>query len=99
MRWKDTLVASRRVAWSMPEGLVMELSSLLRHKHLARAGRLITHVGRVKSAFTISSLGFCVVHWFISHGFSVHVLPSAVAFGGVTALVVARLPHWLSSRI
>jgi hypothetical protein len=77
----------------------MEFSSLPRHKHLARAGRLITHVGRVKSAFTVSTLGYCAVHWFISHGFSVHVLPGAVAFGGITALVTARLPYWLSSRI
>lgn len=82
-------------ARSMPKGLVMELSSLLRHKHLARVGRVITHIGRVKAAFTVSSLGYCGVHWLISHGFSIHVLPSAVAFGGVTALVVACL----SSRI
>ena len=36
----------------------MELSSLMRDKHVAYAKRAITHLGRVKLAFTISSLGY-----------------------------------------
>ena len=35
----------------------MELSSLMRDKYVAYAKRAITHLGRVKLAFTISSLG------------------------------------------
>jgi hypothetical protein len=75
----------------------MELSSLLRYKHVTNVKRIITHLGRVKLAFTISSLGYCAVHWLMFHGFSVHVLPTAVAFGAVAAVAVARLSYWFSA--
>jgi hypothetical protein len=75
----------------------MELSSLMRHKHVANAKRMITHLGRVKLAFTITSLGYCAVHWLIFHGFSVHVLPTALAFGAVAAVAVSLLSYWFSA--
>jgi hypothetical protein len=67
----------------------MALSNLLRHKHLATARTLATHLGRVKLVFTLSSLGYCAVHWFIYHGFSVHMMSSALAFGAITATAKA----------
>ena len=74
----------------------MQLRDLLHPEHLARSKRLITHLGRVKLAFTISSLGYCAVHWVIFHGFSAYVLSGAVAFGTVAAVAAARLSYWLS---
>jgi hypothetical protein len=79
------------------KGTVMELSNPLKHKYLVNARVLITHLGRVKLAFTISSLGYCAMHWLIFHGFSAYVLASAVAFGGMAAIAVARLSYWFSS--
>lgn len=75
----------------------MELSSLMRHKYVTYAKRAITHLGRVKLAFTISSLGYCVVHWLMFHGFSVYVLSTAVTFGAVAAMAVARLSYWFTA--
>jgi hypothetical protein len=75
----------------------MELSSLMRDKYVAYAKRAITHLGRVKLAFTISSLGYCAVHWLMFHGFSVNALSTAMAFGAVAAMVAARLAYWFST--
>lgn len=75
----------------------MELSGLLSHRHMANGKKVITHLGRVKLAFTISSLGYCAVHWVIFHGFSAYVISGAVVFGAFTATLVARISSWLSS--
>jgi hypothetical protein len=74
----------------------MGLNGSLRDKHLANAKRLITHLGRMKLAFTISSLSYCAAHWLIFHGLSVYVLSGALAFGAIAAMVVSRLSRWLS---
>jgi hypothetical protein len=79
------------------KGIVMESSNPPKHTYLENARGLITHVGRVKSAFTISSLGYCAMHWLIFHGFSGYVLASAIAFGGMAAIAVASLSYWFSS--
>lgn len=74
----------------------MALADLMRNKHLANAQRLITHLGKVKLAFTISSLGFCTIHWLNYHGFSIYALSSAVVVGGMGATVASCLSYWLS---
>lgn len=69
----------------------MTLSNLLRDKHLATARTLVTHLGRVKLVFTLSSLGYCGVHWFMYHGFSIHMISTALVFGAITAAATAYM--------
>jgi hypothetical protein len=75
----------------------MDLSNLMKHRYVAFAKKAIIHFGRVKLAFTISSLSYCALHWLMFHGFSVYVLSTAVAIGAVAAVAVARLSYWLSA--
>jgi hypothetical protein len=79
------------------KGIVMELTNPPKHQYLGNAKVLVTHFGKVKSAFTISSLGYCAIHWLTFHGFSGYVLASAIAFGGMVAIAVASLSYWFSS--
>jgi hypothetical protein len=72
----------------------MDTNNLMRHRHVPFAKKAITHFGRVKLAFTISSLGYCALHWLMFHGFSVHILSTTMAIGAVAAVAVARLPCW-----
>ena len=48
---------------------------------------------KVKAAFTIASSLFCVLHWLISHRFSLYVVPGALAAGAVAAM----LTWWFSN--
>jgi hypothetical protein len=75
----------------------MERGSLLRHRFLTNVQRLTSHAGKLKLAFTISSFGYCAVHWLFFHGFSIYVFSTALAVGAVAAMAVARLSHWFSS--
>jgi len=59
---------------------------------------LETSLARLSRSFTLSSAGYCAVHWLITHKFSLHVLPSALMFGAVVAVSVACLSAWLRYR-
>jgi hypothetical protein len=68
----------------------MNLSESLRQKSAATARKLIARLSRFKVAFALSSSGYCAVHWLAVHNFSIYVLASAVVFGVITAMAVAR---------
>ena len=70
----------------------MKRTELLRQKALASVGPVVTRLGKLKTAFTLSSLLYCAVHWLTSHNFSVYVFSAALLFGGLVATAVA----WLS---
>jgi hypothetical protein len=69
----------------------MEVSELPGQKSVVTAQKLIARLSRFKVAFTLSSSGYCAIHWLAVHNFSIYVLASAVVFGAITALAVARL--------
>jgi hypothetical protein len=70
----------------------MKRTELLRQKALTRVAPAIAGLGKLKTAFTLSSLSYCAVHWLTSHNFSVYVFSAALLFGGLVATAVA----WLS---
>jgi hypothetical protein len=47
-------------------------------------------LSRFKVAWTLSSSGYCAVHWLAVHNFSIYVLASAMVFGVITAMAAAR---------
>lgn len=47
---------------------------------------------KVKAAFTIASSVFCVLHWLISHRFSMYMIPGALMFG----VAAAALTWWFA---
>ncbi len=57
---------------------------------------VMNRVGKVKTAFTMSSVLYCGVHWITSHNFSVYALSAALLFGGLAAAAVAGVPRWYS---
>jgi hypothetical protein len=73
----------------------MKTTEQLKQKALTSVGPVITRLGKLKTAFTLSSLLYCSVHWLTSHNFSVYVFSAALVFGGVVATAVA----WLSQRL
>jgi hypothetical protein len=52
-------------------------------------------VSRFKIVFTLSSSGYCAIHWFVAHNFSTYMFSGALVFGAIVAMAVA----WLSDRI
>jgi hypothetical protein len=62
------------------------------------ASGLETSIAKLSRSFTLSSAGYCAVHWLMTHKFSLHVLPGALLFGGVVAVGVACLSTWLRYR-
>ena len=69
----------------------MKVSELLRQKPVVNARKLIAGLSRFKVVFTLSSAGYCAIHWLAVHSFSIYVLASAVVFGVITAMAVAQL--------
>jgi len=59
--------------------------------------RLIARLSKFKFVFTLSSSGYCAVHWLVGHNFSIHVFSSALVFGAIVAASVPWLSHWFSS--
>ena len=68
----------------------MDLSELPKQKPVLNARKLIAWLSRFKVAFTLSSAGYCAIHWLAVHNFSIYVLASAVVFGVITAMAAAR---------
>ena len=48
----------------------------------------------LKSVFSLSSSGYCAVHWLVAHNFSVYVFSNALVFGAIATMAIA----WLSDR-
>jgi hypothetical protein len=71
----------------------MEVSKSPRQGAMVNARRLIARLSRFKLVFTISSAGYCAIHWLAVHNFSSYVFGGALVFGAVAAIAVA----WLSS--
>jgi hypothetical protein len=69
----------------------MDVSELLRQKSVVTARKLIASLSRFRVVFTLSSFGYCAIHWLAVHNFSIYVLASAVVFGVITAVAVTRL--------
>jgi hypothetical protein len=69
----------------------MDLSELLRQKSVVTGRKLIATLSRFRVVFTLSSSGYCAIHWLAVHNFSTYVLASAVVFGVITAMAVVRL--------
>jgi hypothetical protein len=73
----------------------VEVSELLRQRAVVNARKLIAKLSRFKVVFTLSSSGYCAIHWLAVHNFSTYVLSSALVFGVMTAMAVA----WLSAKL
>jgi hypothetical protein len=74
----------------------MKVSELLRPITLANARRSIAKLSRFKIVFTLSSSGYCAIHWLVVHNFSIYVFPGALVFGVVATMAVAWLSDWFS---
>jgi hypothetical protein len=74
----------------------MKMTELLKQKSQTSVGPFISRLGKFKTAFTVSSLLYCAVHWLSSHNFSVYVFSAALVFGALVATAVAGLSQWFS---
>jgi hypothetical protein len=59
--------------------------------------RSIAKLSNLKTVFTLSSSGYCAIHWLVVHNFSIYVLSGALVFGAMVAMTVALLSSWFSS--
>jgi hypothetical protein len=65
---------------------------------IAKLLRQKTLLSRSGIVFTLSSSGYCAIHWLSTHNFSIYVLSGALAVG-TAAVAIAWLLDWLwSSR-
>jgi hypothetical protein len=76
------------------KGWVMEVSNLLRQKLMVNARSMIDKLSKFRIAFTLSSSGYCAIHWLVSHNFSVFVFSRALFFGAIAAMAVVWLSHF-----
>ena len=75
------------------KGCVMEVSEL-RQRRMVNARRLIARLSTFKIVFTLSSSGYCAIHWLVSHNFSTYVFSSALVFGAMAAMAIAWLANF-----
>jgi hypothetical protein len=73
----------------------MEVSTSPRQSVVVNARILIAKMSRLKTVFSLSSAGYCAIHWLVVHNFSSHVFLGALVFGAMAAVVVA----WLSDIV
>jgi hypothetical protein len=59
---------------------------------LHRTGRIIFKVTRARAVFTLFFSAFCAVHWVVVHNFSIYLVPGAILFG----VIAAMLTLWFS---
>jgi hypothetical protein len=72
----------------------MGAGELLRQRALSKGRSLVAKLSRFKIVFTLSSSGYCAIHWLVAHNFSTYMLSGALVFGAMVAMAVA----WLSDR-
>ena len=74
----------------------LEGGSLLPYPHRTFTGwKAPASPGALKTVFSLSSAGYCAIHWLVVHNFSSHVFLGALVFGAMAAVVVA----WLSDIV
>jgi hypothetical protein len=71
----------------------MEVRKSLRYGTMANVRNLIDKLSKFRIVFTLSSFGYCAIHWLVVHNFSAYVFSGALVFGAMTATVAA----WLSN--
>jgi hypothetical protein len=74
---------------------VMEVSKSPRQSVVVNARRLVAKLSRFRFVFSLSSAGYCAIHWLVAHNFSSHVFLGALVFGVAAAVAVA----WLSDSV
>lgn len=67
----------------------MKIIERFKQKALTHVGPLVTRLGKVRAAFTLSTFACCAAHWLTSHNASVYVFAAALIFGGLVATAVA----------
>ncbi len=67
---------------------------MLRQSVLVKGRNIITRLGTFKFVFTITSSGYCAIHWLATHSFSAYVLAGALVSGAVMAMAVRWLAKW-----
>ena len=77
------------------KGRVMEVSKSPRQSVVVNAIRLVAKLSRFRFVFSLSSAGYCAIHWLVAHNFSSHVFLGALVFGVAAAVAVA----WLSDSV
>jgi hypothetical protein len=76
------------------KGCVMKVSELLRKRAIVNARRLMVRLSTFRMVFSLSSSGFCTIHWLVMHNFSTHAFSSALVFGAMAATGVALLANF-----
>ena len=66
----------------------------LGQRRMVNARRLIARLSTFKIVFTLSSSGYCAIHWLVSHNFSTYVFSSALVFGAMAAMAIAWLANF-----
>ena len=62
---------------------------------LQQASDLVVKMSRLKTVFTVASLGYCLVHLLLTHRFSAYVFLGAFAFGTAATVAIA----WITGPI
>jgi hypothetical protein len=69
----------------------MQVSELLKQRVTTNVKKWVEKVSAFKIAFTLSSSGYCAIHWLATHNLSIYVLSTALLFGAAMATAVAWL--------
>ncbi len=75
----------------------MEASSLPERKGLAGAGKWLAKMSRFRNLYTLSTSGYCAIHWLVTHSFSFYILSSALVFGAIAVMAAVWLSAWFSA--
>jgi hypothetical protein len=69
----------------------MQVSELLRQRVTMNIKKWVEKVSTFKIVFTLSSSGYCAIHWLATHNLSIYVFSAALLFGAAVATAVAWL--------
>ncbi len=72
----------------------MEIGEWVPQKAWGNARTLVARLSKYKTAYTLSTVAYCAVHWLFTHSVSVYMASGALVFGAIAATSIA----WLSGR-
>jgi hypothetical protein len=76
----------------------MELNNWLNRRQMLKTRALVAKLSHLKLMFTLSSTGYCAVHWLFVHNFSAYVFAGALVFGALVTTAVAWLSRWFNQH-
>lgn len=80
------------------KGCVMEVNNWMNSRPMLKTRGVVARLSHLKLMFTLSSTGYCAVHWLFAHNFSTYVFAGALVFGALVTTAVAWLAKWFNQQ-